>query len=619
MEKIRRQHKYNILHVFSGILKRLPAKKRSLFWIILSGMIFVGVLETITIGLAAFFISVVSDPAGALKSSKVKFLNGFIGGDFLAHPHNLIIAMGIAVLLLVVVKNTVKGVVTYIYKRYSGFAGSYLGEQMFNRLLTVPYEYHLARNSADLVLGVFWRQFFSKLLNAILEVLSDGTMVVIILLLLIVMNPILSVIVISVLGLSTFLIFVKVKSRLDRTLKKLKDYRQTINKDVTKAIHGIKDVRVFGREDYFSANFRRKAYPEARVEAMQMFLANMPEWLLEAVGFLVLVSLVFFMVFFKEQTSAEITGTVALFAVAFFRVLPAIRKIVRQAAQARQFIPFAENGLQYLDELEKIQPAFKEQSNLPESSPGRLFRHAIFFEDVSFRYAQGSHEVLKNLNFKISRGETLGIIGVSGAGKSTLVDLIIGLLIPTRGKIIIDDTILDHKQIAAWRKLVGYVPQAPYICDGSLAENVAFGLKGQEIDRSRVETCCRMAAMDELIAGLPTGIDALIGERGVKLSGGQRQRVAIARALYNSPEIMIFDEATSSLDHQSETAILQTIYSFKGKQTLIIIAHRLSTVEGCDKIVWLDDGRVRKTGSPDEILPEYRLMMKENKLVALGS
>jgi ABC-type multidrug transport system fused ATPase/permease subunit len=185
------------------------------------------------------------------------------------------------------------------------------------------------------------------------------------------------------------------------------------------------------------------------------------------------------------------------------------------------------------------------------------------------------------------------------------VDLLIGLLEPAKGTIQVDDKVLTRGLLPKWLKITGYVPQSPYIYDGTLAENVAFGMDNINIDRYRVRKCCSMASMDDFINDLPDNIDSLIGERGVKLSGGQQQRVAIARALYNRPELMIFDEATSSLDTKSEKAIQKTIYSFKGKQTLIIIAHRLTTVEDCDKVIWLEKGRIKMIGKSEKVLRVY--------------
>ena len=241
------------------------------------------------------------------------------------------------------------------------------------------------------------------------------------------------------------------------------------------------------------------------------------------------------------------------------------------------------------------------------------FSNTIKFNNVSFCYDNNGRKVLHDLCFEIKKGETIGIIGTSGAGKSTLVDLLIGLLEPFKGTISIDDKVLTHEFLAQWLRITGYVSQSPYIYDGTLAENAAFGMDQADIDREQVRKCCTMASMDDFIQDLPDNIDSSIGERGIKLSGGQQQRVAIARALYNKPEVMIFDEATSSLDTKSEKAIQKTIYSFKGKQTLIIIAHRLTTIEDCDKVIWLEKGRIKMIGKPEKVLGFYNQVESDPK------
>ena len=234
------------------------------------------------------------------------------------------------------------------------------------------------------------------------------------------------------------------------------------------------------------------------------------------------------------------------------------------------------------------------------------FSQDIEFKNVSFAYEGTAVDVLRDLSFRIKRGKTIGIVGVSGSGKSTLIELITGLFNPSKGCILVDGEILNTDKLPGWLGLIGYVPQSPYIYDGTLAENVAFGNHGVEIDYDQVKECCRMAAMQDFMDDMSHGLNSYIGERGVKLSGGQQQRVAIARALYNGPEIMIFDEATSSLDTKSEKAIQQTIYSFKGKQTLIIIAHRLSTVVDCDSLIWLEKGSIKMIGTPADVLALYQ-------------
>jgi ABC-type multidrug transport system fused ATPase/permease subunit len=300
---------------------------------------------------------------------------------------------------------------------------------------------------------------------------------------------------------------------------------------------------------------------------------------------------------------ATITGTIALLAVTAWRALPALNRVIKSFTQIRRAMPYIHS---VMDSFRAIEEQEEKLALDASRTHGRrvAFARAVSFDRVSFSYQGSNRPVLQEVSFAIEKGQTVGIIGTSGAGKSTLVDLFIGLLEPTSGSICIDGVPLINALQQGWIDHIGYVPQAPYIYDGTLAENVAFGLPAEEMDRERVSACCRMAAM-EFLESFPQGIDTPIGERGVRLSGGQMQRVAIARALYYRPEVLVFDEATSSLDTASEKAIQKTMYSFKGSQTLLIIAHRLSTVEDCDLILWLEQGRVRMIGGSQEVLAAY--------------
>jgi ABC-type multidrug transport system fused ATPase/permease subunit len=278
-----------------------------------------------------------------------------------------------------------------------------------------------------------------------------------------------------------------------------------------------------------------------------------------------------------------------------------VNQILRSITTARNALPYISNQIEYFTLIE-ADKSIKQDTTLQQPLD---FSKTIKFNNVGFSYQDNTREVIHDLSFEIEKGQTIGIIGISGAGKSTLVDLLIGLLSPVKGTISIDDQVLTSELLSKWLKITGYVSQSPYIYDGTLAENIAFGMDQADIDREQVRKCCSMASMDDFIHDLPDNIDSSIGERGIKLSGGQQQRVAIARALYSRPDIMIFDEATSSLDTKSEKAIQKTIYSFKGRQTLIIIAHRLTTVEDCDKVIWLEKGRIKMIGKPEKVLKVY--------------
>jgi len=309
------------------------------------------------------------------------------------------------------------------------------------------------------------------------------------------------------------------------------------------------------------------------------------------------------MMFGKQASSTHVVGMMALLVVAAWRVLPGINQVLSGLATMKGSLEYVHKVMKYLKEIELYQ-----NENLAAMAAQcddiAAFENELRFEHLSFSYDNCQDYAVKDISFTVRKGQSVGIIGKSGAGKSTLVDILIGLLSPSGGRITIDEKVLSPALQRSWTNKIGYVSQSPYIYDGTLAGNVAFGLEEKQIDREKVLESCRMAAIG-FIENLTAGIDTPIGERGVRLSGGELQRVAIARALYHKPEVMVFDEATSALDSQNEKAIQKTIYSLKGKLTLIIVTHRLTTVEGCDVLICLNKGKIAKIGPPDIVLPWY--------------
>ena len=297
---------------------------------------------------------------------------------------------------------------------------------------------------------------------------------------------------------------------------------------------------------------------------------------------------------------AHVSATLALLAAVAWRLLPIMNRVVQGLIMMQQQLPTVEPILQKVREVEALPQSTTEERLCP-------LREEIRFEHVSFRYpntSEGRKDALQDISLRIPKDSMVGLIGPSGAGKSTIVSLLAGLYTPSSGKILVDGQELDDSLRAGWMRGIGYVPQSPFLLNGSLAENIAFSQWGQKIDRQRVEECCRMAAMD-FLDELEDGLDTIIGERGIRLSGGQLQRVSIARALYTHPKFLIFDEATSALDGATEQAIQQTIENLRKHMTIVIIAHRLTTVKNCDWLYWIEKGVVYKKGTAEYILDMY--------------
>jgi ATP-binding cassette subfamily C protein len=407
--------------------------------------------------------------------------------------------------------------------------------------------------------------------------------------LLLVTEPLLTLVLIGVVGLGSLVLVVflhHVLAGLGATALRARLGRL---QSLQQALSSVKEIKVLGRENYFVNEFRKHRVAHAGVQSQSETLAQTPKQVLEAIvaGGLVLCIVI---VLLRGRVSGELVSVLALFAMAAFRIMPGINRIVNSYNTMRHASAYVAEASR-----DMADPRFRSPPEVGLNMP-LAFRNDIELRDISFRYADAADPVLKNLSIRIGRGESVGIVGVSGAGKSTLIDVILGLLIPQQGQVLV-----DGYDIAAnpgpWRRLVGYVPQAIALIDDTLRRNVAFGIDDERIDDTLVWHALKLARLEDFSRSLPRGLETTLGERGVRLSGGQRQRAGIARALYGEPEVLVFDEATSSLDNESEHEITNAIDALHGRKTLLIIAHRLSTVKGCDRLVLMHQGRVADSGS----------------------
>jgi len=602
----------SFIRLFREIVGRFPGKRKKQFWGLLACMMFVSLFETVTVGAIAFFMTAIASPEGVLQSGTITRFREFFGIEFLGTIQGLVVSVSVLVVIMMVLKNGLQSLVLFWTTRFGAQLDAFFGDKLFNGFLKMPYEWHLSHNSADLVLAVGWRSYIGhSFITICFTIMGDTLLVLLMLSTLFLVQPATSVMILLFAGGAAYYAYRKMHALQQKMSERCMQYSVTLNRHVTKGIHGIKDVKVSG-QDSFAEDFEKVAYSCAISQGLRNLFTTLPVRIMEVIGFIMLTSTVCLMLFFMNTSTTKITATISLLVVASWRILPAITRILSSFTGFRNTVPFIQKEIEYIKEIES-------NSNY-QGVAGSMtvvdfpFTDEISFENVSFCYKARAGYVLEDINFLIKRGQTTGFIGCSGAGKSTLVDILIGLLVPSVGKVLVDGRELDNMGRLSWMKTVGYVPQSPYIYDGTLAGNIAFGLGESEVDRELVLECCHKASMQDILDNLPQGIDTPIGERGVRLSGGQQQRVAIARALYPRPEVIVFDEATSSLDAKSEKAIQNTIYGLRGDQTLIIIAHRLATVKECDFLVWIENGKIKMIGTPAEVLDKYENSLHTNTL-----
>lgn len=519
-------------------------------------------------------------------------------------PNMLLPILAGITVAVVAANNALRALNEYLSVRISREVERNVGADLLAGFLNMPYEWFLRHNSSDLVLNIYWASHYATVARMGITFVSEAASTAFILLGLLVLAPgftLATVVIASGLSMGLFHLL---RRRLDTYSTLYREVTLDRQRLLNVAMQGVKDAKISGCESSLARWCDELMKRSVLYAANQELTRSAPMFLLEPLGFLVIMGMVAFMAL-DEASNSRILGTASLMAAAGWKILPCVNKILSAVVSLRTSWPFVQKTEGYLRQVaeQATCEALADEARDAPVPPG--FNTDLRLENIGFQYQTASEPGLQDICLRISRGEVMGIVGRSGAGKSTLVNILAGLLQPNTGTLRIDGRTLSGREFRRWQVAsIGYVPQAPFISDATLAENIAFGLRGEQINLDRVRECCQMAAID-FLDELPQGLHTPIGERGLRLSGGQQQRVAIARALYKNPDIIIFDEATSSLDTKSEQEIQQTIYGLRGRKTLVIVAHRLSTVEACDRVYWVDKGRVHMEGSPGEVLACY--------------
>ena len=468
-------------------------------------------------------------------------------------------------------------------------------DRLFSRYLAADYLFHLRRRSASPIQEVSRATWVAYQLVAasLLNIFTEAATVVALIAVLAMAAPgatlgavalVLAVVAVPIVATR------RVWRQSGERLAQLEEQQMHV---LQQSMAAITEIKVAGREAFFEGRLRAVRRDLARVETHRKTLGTALRLGVET-ALIAAMLVVLWMVIGGDASGAATVSVLALFAYTGFRVVPAANRVMLNAGHYREGRAYVHGAIA---DFRALDPA----PSRPHAHDMATFNDGLVCEDVSFAYEPSESPAISHLYLRITPGDSLGIVGATGAGKSTLVALLLGLLQPTSGRILLDgDTLAGHER--AWQRLIGYVPQDPYVLDDTLRRNVAFGVPDASIDEHRVVRACQLAQLGVLISQLPEGIDTMLGEQGARLSGGQRQRVAIARALYGEPAVLVFDEATAALDYQTEREVTEAIAAVHGTRTVIVIAHRLSTVRGCDRLIFLQDGRVAASGSYEELL-----------------
>ena len=478
-----------------------------------------------------------------------------------------------------------------VQRRFIYKTSARLSQLAFETYLKQPYSFHLQRNSATLIRNVEnARSIIAGGLEPTLVILTDGLVAVGLFSLLLVVETAGTLTVLTIFGTTAFVFQRFTRSRILEWGAARKFHSGKVMQHLQQGLGGVKDIKVLGRESRFLEDHKSHLDLNFEVDRRYVMLQALPRLFFESVAVVGLAVLVVVMVSSGDGLS-KILPTLGLFAATAFRVMPSISRIlasIQTFGYSKAFIHTVYSDLQLSRDPEL---------NSEDMPP---FLSSIALDKVTFTYATAVKPALEQVSLEIRRGEAIGIIGASGAGKSTLVDVLLGLLEPSSGKVRVDGRDV-RENIRGWQRHIGYVPQSIYLVDDSVRKNVAFGLRDEVIDDGSVERALRAAQLDEFVQSLPNGVETIVGERGVRLSGGQRQRIGIARALYHDPEVLVLDEATSSLDTETERGVMEAVRELLGAKTIIIVAHRVTTVSYCTRVYKMAGGRVVGSGLPAEM------------------
>jgi len=548
--------------------------------------------EIISIGAVLPFLAVLTAPERIFQLPAAQPFIRVLG---LSNSSQLLLPLTIIFGLAAIISGGIRLFLLWASTRLSFATGADLSINVYRRTLYQPYAVHVARNSSEIINGISGKTAtVTGTFTSILNLISSTIILFAILITLVSVDPVIALVAFAGFGVLYTIIIKITKSRLFLNSKRIAHESTQVLKSLQEGLGGIRDVLIDGTQATYCEIYRNSDLPLRHAQGNNLFIGMSPRYALEAMGML-LISCLAYMLALQPNGIAKAIPVLGVLALGAQRLLP----VLQLAYLSWSSIKGGQVSLQ--DALELLDQPLPDYADKPIAKP-LLFDKQIKLENLSFRYSQQTPLVLENLNLTISKGSRTGFIGVTGSGKSTLLDILMGLLEPTQGLFEIDDQLLTGANNRSWQAHIAHVPQAIFLSDCTIAENIAFGVPKGQVDYERVMQAARQAQIAEIIESWPKKYNTYVGERGIRLSGGQRQRIGIARALYKKADVIIFDEATSALDNETEKAVMEAIEGLGDDLTILIIAHRLTTLKNCTQIVELGERRIKRIGSYQEII-----------------
>lgn len=555
--------------------------------VLLTIIILIGsMLELLAISLFSPFIDGIVDQNTMMESTIMVYIYHFF--SFKKYEYFLAL-LAVSIIAVYIIKNVYIIIEKNTIYKFAYRIQRTISTKLLKSYMEEPYTFHLNKNIAVLQRSMQEdTDQFAKAILHFMEMAAEACVCIVLGVYLFIVSKSITVVIVGLL-LVCLGIFSYINKKYSRKWgEQGQEYKAKIYQWMNQSLSGIKDIKILDRSETFIKNYDNYMKKYVRVLRLNRLIGIMPKYIIEMVCMTGLLSAVLVKMFFGQKELSEFVPQLAIFAVAAFRLLPSVGRINEHLSA----VIFATPSIDLIyHDLKEIEDLHVEEIVKDEDWH---FKKEIEVKRVTYAYPEGEGNVIENACFHIRKGETVAFVGSSGAGKSTIVDILLGLLPPQQGKILVDGMDV-YKNLRTWQKEIGYIPQTIYLSDDSIRNNVAFGIEEENIDEQAVIAALKQAQLYDFVDTLPEGLDTCVGDRGIRLSGGQRQRIGIARALYHKPEILVLDEATSALDNDTEAAVMEAIDSLKGQKTIIIIAHRLTTIKNADTVYEVKDGKVEQT------------------------
>ncbi|WP_323017825.1 ABC transporter ATP-binding protein [Castellaniella sp.] len=574
----------SIMRLVQGFWRHLSLRRKHQLSILMLLMVCSSFAEVLSLGAVLPFLGVLTTPDKVLHIALIQPVLHWLD---IHTAEQLLLPVTSVFILAVLLAGGMRLLMLYVSTRLSFAISADFSYEVYRRTLYQPYLAHVSRNSSEIINGITNKVglILSGLLMPLLTLISSVLMLGSILVALMAINPVMSLAAFLGFGVIYGVVMFVMKRRLAENSERVSLEGPRVIQALQEGLGGIRDVLIDGSQLSYCGAYRNADVPLRHAQASSLFIAGAPRFAAEALG-IAFIAILAYVLAMQEGGVANAITTLGALALGAQRMLP----LLQQGYQALVSIRSSQHSLG--DALSLLGQPIDASVYQENATTTLSFERGIQLEGVGFRYAAEGANVLRDINLNLPCGHRIGFIGTTGSGKSTLLDVIMGLLPPTEGRILIDGVPLQSENLRVWQRRIAHVPQAIYLSDSSISENIAFGVPARKIDMTRVKKAARQAQICDYIESLPDGYSTHVGERGVRLSGGQRQRIGIARALYKQAQVIIFDEATSALDNDTERAIMDAIDSLDRNLTILMIAHRLSTLERCDQVIEIGKGRI---------------------------